>query len=104
MKYEEFEPVQCAYCGKPPDGAMLSMGRSMAHAICVPQKLNELLDPDYDSEGKPAEVIGFLSKFEPVQLEVLSDKEITEIRIKTDEQSSVTYSRVTNPHILAKEI
>ena len=38
---------QCAYCGKKPDGAMLTMGNSMAHVPCVILKLNELLDPTY---------------------------------------------------------
>jgi len=39
---------------------MLTMGFQMAHATCVIQKLNELLDPDYEDE--PDKVIGFIEK------------------------------------------
>lgn len=35
---------ECCYCHKKPDGAMLSLGFSIAHTDCVIQKLNELLD------------------------------------------------------------
>ena len=52
----------CAYCRKSPDGPMLVMGRSWAHAECVIRKLNELLDPEWeDSCGRlPEEIVGFL--------------------------------------------
>jgi len=68
----------CAYCKGEPDGAMLAMGKSMAHARCVIKKLNELLDPDYEGEGEPSEIVGFLSRFEPVELEPLMEEEFAE--------------------------
>jgi len=45
--YLPVKPIQCTYCDKKPDGAMLVIGKNMAHATCVSQKLNELLDSDY---------------------------------------------------------
>jgi len=54
---------QCAYCGTKPDGAMLTMGPSMAHVPCVILKLNELLDPNYEGFGPADETVGFLSKY-----------------------------------------
>ena len=53
---------KCVYCDKKPDGAMLTMGFQMAHATCVIQKLNELLDPNYDG-GEPDKVVGFLAGY-----------------------------------------
>jgi len=47
LGYVRLDKTKCAYCGKKPDGAMLTMNSSMAHADCVIRKLNELLDPDY---------------------------------------------------------
>jgi len=38
----------CAYCNKPADGPMLSMGEMNAHADCVVRALRELLDPDWE--------------------------------------------------------
>jgi len=49
----------CAYCGKPADGAMLTMGDSMAHADCVIRRLNELLDYNYDGIGEPIKIVGY---------------------------------------------
>ena len=53
---------ECAYCDKKPDGAMLTMGNSMAHLDCVVRKLNELVDYDWDGVNDPIEFIGFLAK------------------------------------------
>ena len=52
---------QCCYCTKKPDGAMLIMGNSMAHATCVIGKLNELLDPDFKGKGEPDKIVGILA-------------------------------------------
>ena len=57
------EKDQCAYCEREPDGAMLTMGPSMAHIPCVILKLNELLDPNYEGFGPADETVGFLSKY-----------------------------------------
>ena len=54
---------QCAYCGKAPDGAMLTMGNLMAHVPCVILKLNELLNPNYEGFGPADEIVGFLSRY-----------------------------------------
>ena len=61
--YLRVKPSQCAYCGKAPDGAMLTMGNLMAHVPCVILKLNELLDPNYEGFGPADEIVGFLSKY-----------------------------------------
>ncbi len=52
----------CCYCDKKADGAMLVMGDTMAHSDCVIQKLNELLDYDYDGKGKPIKVVDYVSR------------------------------------------
>jgi len=52
----------CAYCPNKPDGAMLVMGNTMAHAPCVVQKLNELLDPDWDIGRQPSKIVDFVLK------------------------------------------
>ena len=58
-----FEPKrECIYCPKPADGAMLIMGNLMAHPNCVIQKLNELLDPDYDGSEEPARIVGVIEQ------------------------------------------
>ena len=58
-----FEPKrECIYCPKPADGAMLIMGNLMAHPNCVIQKLNELLDPDYDGSEEPVRIVGDISQ------------------------------------------
>ncbi len=58
----------CWLCGLREDGAMFTMANRSAHATCVIRKLNELFDPDYDGEGEPDKVIGFLAGY--VKLEV----------------------------------
>jgi len=47
----------CAFCGKPPNGAMLRVGNNLVHATCNIRKLNEMLDPDYEGEGEPKEIL-----------------------------------------------
>jgi len=58
----------CPYCNKPADGAMLCMGKTMAHSGCVIEELNKLLDPDYFGEGEPHKVVStipFNSRINP---------------------------------------
>ena len=56
-KYFTPPDTKCIYCHKAPDGAMLTMGKNLAHADCVIRKLNELLDPDYEGVGNPQQII-----------------------------------------------
>ncbi len=67
----------CCYCEKKADGPMLSMGSKMAHADCAIQKLNELLDYDYDGSGKPIEVIGYRKKGKPPLVKLDKDEDPT---------------------------
>ncbi len=62
---EEAGTETCSYCGKKQDGAMLTMGYSMAHAECAIRKLNELLDPDWGTGDirEPIKVVGFLAGY-----------------------------------------
>lgn len=55
-------PEVCGYCGNKADGAMLVMGNIMAHVPCVVQKLNELLDPDWDIGKEPSKIVDFVLK------------------------------------------
>lgn len=48
MTNQELTKPVCCYCLLPADGPMLVMGEAMAHADCVTEKLQELLDPDYE--------------------------------------------------------
>lgn len=52
----------CTFCNKPADGPMLTMGKAMAHSDCVIRRLNELLDPFYDGEGEPEQLVGALDR------------------------------------------
>ncbi len=74
------ETTNCPYCGEKPDGAMLTMGNSMAHSDCVIQKLNELLDPDFYGEGKPSSILVYKGEIEKLinNLPDMSEEEIKE--------------------------
>ena len=60
LGYGRPDPTKCPYCDKKPDGPMLQMGSSIAHAHCVIRVLNELLDPDWEKGKEPAVLVGWL--------------------------------------------
>ena len=64
MQSELREKMECIYCHKKPDGAMLTMGTAIAHAPCVIRKLNELVDPDYKGKGEPKTSYVKLAKYQ----------------------------------------
>jgi len=47
----------CYYCGELADGPMLAVGVHLLHANCVINRLNELLDPDWDGHGEPRKIV-----------------------------------------------
>ena len=51
---------KCDVCGKPADGPMLAP--MFAHADCVIQELNKLIDPDYEGNKEPVRFIGKLAQ------------------------------------------
>lgn len=70
-----YKNPNCCYCPQKADGAMLTVGYRVAHADCVIRKLNELLDPDYDGKGEPAQVVGYLAGY----VKLADDQNLPEI-------------------------
>jgi len=87
----------CCYCGKKPDGAMLTMGSQMAHADCVIRKLNELLDPDWEvgDTREPDKIIGILAGYV-----VLADDQSLPIRFLHPNDKPNTSYRLSQQDML----
>ena len=50
----------CPICNKEADGAMLILNAVMYHADCIVERLNQLIDPDWEIGKEPRKIIGWL--------------------------------------------